>query len=196
MLLTYLSKTSLRKRFFCFLVYAALVIIFPLSTQNSHAAEVTLAWNLSTKAAIGNYYDTSAHGSGGVGCETLARLYQAISSSVANVRESFFEPKSSMLFFKHKRFRKYHNERYKTLKMITGWALALAIYCLNHLKISCLVIFGIAALFVFLRILKTSIKRDVGSVGRIESGKLPCAVCTLLFVTLKAHQICQFKKEG
>ena len=196
MLLTYLSKTSLRKRFFCFLVYAALVIIFPLSSQNIHAAEVTLTWNLSPRATIGSYYDTSAHGSSGIGCETLARLHQAISSSLADLRKGLFEPKSSMLFFKHKRLGKYHNERYKTLKMVTGWALALAICCLNHLTISCLVIFGIAALFVFLGILKTSIKRDVGSVGRIESGKLPCAVCTLFFVTLKARQICQFKKEG
>ena len=173
MLLTYLSKTSLRKRFFCLLVYAACVIIFPLSTQNSHAAEVTLTWNLSPRATIGSYYDTSAHGSGGIGCETLARLHQAISSSLADLREGFFEPKSSMLFFKHKRFSKYHNERYKTLKMITGWALALAIYCLNHLKILCLVIFGIVTLFVCLRILETSIKRDVGSVGRKKVASYP-----------------------
>ena len=173
MLLAHLSKNSLRKRFCRLLVYAALVIILPLSTQNSHAAEVTLTWNLSPGATIGSYYDTSAHGSGGVCCEILARLHQAISSSVADLREELFEPKSSMLFFKHKRLIKYHNERYKTLKMITGWALALAIYCLNHLKISCLVIFGIAALFVFLGIPKTSIKRDVGSVGRKKVASYP-----------------------
>jgi len=185
MLSAHPSKEVLRKGFHHFFVYsltvfAALVIILPLSIQNTHAAGVTMARNLSPKADIASYCVSSAYGIGRIGLKACAGLYRGISSA-GNLSKA----KSSMLFFKHKRLRayRYHHERCKTLKAITRWTLALGFYCLNHLKASCLAVFGITTLFVCVRILSIVIKGNHDFAGRRKAANFP-ALSARCFLSL------------